>query len=665
MNAIFHAFSMEYKQIGVIAPKLVDLGFTHVQFPPIQTTRTLTEMDTELLQKQISQVWNHLKRFEDLCQKARQKTHLYPPHTFDYLLKQRIHYIRQPLLRDMYSYILSGVSVRDLIPYMYESTDYNYMFTRDGKIQDADVSHIVKKMTIAIGTNHPYFPLVEGATLVLRAKKADPVPPDTLQQAKDDYNRAKTTLREQSSQYKKRVSILQSQHAAFKQYHETIRHLSDLVPIANALRFAPYTHLVDTKHMKPKEWNKDIAKSWIETVLVQEFLTFPPWWLIYQPMELRVGNTFLGSKQEILNAIQACKSAGLSVIADIVINNLAAVAGERETWLPYESNKTRTLFDISDASQPFQDIQTLLRNAFGTDDLTMIMAPRDCKEGVEPTHCWMSCALPQLNQTHPVIQSHLWKFLEELKDVGISGVRIDAAAHLTPDVCQRVVSHFDGLSYIEYVGGSEDWRRFPSESYTMRKEDFAIGEDLYDSIFVPNGQSYRLVNYGSAYLRREPLDSIVMIVNHDHIMESIHSKVYGHLPSQHTYETSVAYLVQRIYGSVLLMPHDVEFPMVQHALDLRSKMRHARIVRESVQIGDFISIEKRNHTNERIFLVEINPHEYPIQTDCGLLEPYSFQVSPENATVYNESQNRWMQNQCFPRKKRSKRHTRKRQHTDG
>lgn len=105
MSTIFHAFNMRYTTIGDLAPDLVRTGFTHVQFPPIQTTRILYELDGELLRKLVLKD-KQLATFTELCAKAQQKAQLHSGHEFDYLLRNRIFYINQPTLRAMHNAVV-------------------------------------------------------------------------------------------------------------------------------------------------------------------------------------------------------------------------------------------------------------------------------------------------------------------------------------------------------------------------------------------------------------------------------------------------------------------------------------------------------------------------------------------------------------------------------
>jgi hypothetical protein len=624
LNVIFHAFSMRYSQIAEIAPKLAQLGFTHVQFPPIQETRVLNELDIELLAKQIQIRDGQLESFAELCKEAKRKEELYSPHHFDYLLQQRIYTIRQPILQYLHKCILEGIHVTELHEFLYnESEEYRYYVSTGTYPYPSELINAAQLVLQLFSvpakfTEYTELDDINTEYIILQSKiqTITPVIPTNLL----DKIRALTGDRRRLMQKKQ----------LWENYIEQLQALISLIPIVTRIRAELHVNegrISVHKQRKHIKFSKEHVKYWIDCMTVCELLLYPPWWLVYQPIKLAIGDTLLGSKEEIYDAIRVCKSNRLQVIADVVINNLAAVAGEKKSWAPFLKNVTassKTLSDIvpSDSDKPqVEKIRGLLECAFSTDDLTLLTVPYECGAEQEATHCWMSGALPQLNQEHPAVQSALQTFTDSLKKAGVSGVRIDAAAHIKPHICEKVIRSFNGLSYIEYVGDS-------AQLYdAVRLEDFAIGEDLYLSIFSGASQTARLVNYGDLKLNRIPdADAVTMIVNHDHVMGSIPSKVFSELPSLATYELSVAYIIQRIYGNPLILPHDIQFPLVQRALQLRARMREAGIVQEYVIVNQkHITVDKLDTNGNIRFVVVINLDSQPLQSDYGEVPPLSFE----------------------------------------
>lgn len=139
MNTIFHAFNMSYATIRDLAPRLSDLGFTHVQFPLVQTMRVLSEHDYDLLQSMLKNKDAYLREY------ARD----------DYLLRMRLRYINQPTLKHLYVLLLDRRATPDTL--------------LETLVHDPVVPDSLCALTEAYlaGKDHPLYPLIEGADLVL------------------------------------------------------------------------------------------------------------------------------------------------------------------------------------------------------------------------------------------------------------------------------------------------------------------------------------------------------------------------------------------------------------------------------------------------------------------------------------------------------------------
>jgi hypothetical protein len=655
MNTIFHAFNMKYSTIGELAPSLKELGFTHVQFPPIQACRALTEADGNLIRAQLRIFPQHLSQFSSKCIEANTKEKAYN-HTFDYLLKQRIYYINQPTLKTFHEILASGTRMENMYEIAYETLVSN------PKLASPAFKAIIE--IGALGERSRWYPIQKAIDIMLEGVSIEEPFIDTTP-SKQKHNNLEKIFVEyikhkseppQSLLLEKKQAQLELLRARgeYNKYEKSLQ-LQNYIPITAALR---NDLLKETKFTLNQK--KQNLLRFFNTVLALEFMMYPPWWLIYQPLRLTVGNTFLGSKADIYSAINACKKTGLEIIADVVVNNLAAVAGERSSWEPYANPEFHSM---SVMPYQFKKLQTLLFEALGTDDLSCVTPPFDCGGTQEPTQCWMSQALPQLNQNHPAVKKAQANFLTELVMAGVDGVRIDAAVHLAPQDCERIIKPFNGLSYIEYVGGSESWRKYPANMYDhVRMEDFAIGECLYMSVFGANSALVRTVNYGGTCLtRHNNLDSVVMIVNHDQVMGSIPSRIFSDLPSQASYELSVAYLIQRIYGNVLLMPHDIQLEIVREALQFRSIMRKTNIVKEHVVLShDILEMYSYKYTEDEqcLFVSVINMHDHVLETQYGSVQSHGFawftlpaQRKEPLTKLYNRRTMRWMTNLYDAKKK--------------
>jgi hypothetical protein len=561
---------MPYRDIAAQASEIRARGYTHVQFPPIQPTLVLSEHDGALLRAQVKASIAFLPQLERMVRNVREKVAVYAPHSFDFLLKERIACIGQPTVRALYTAVLEGA--------MTPHADYETVL-RTGP------SAVAKAVLdcVARGQRSPWYAMVRAADLVLEGIDPNAAPDFTALDAA--------------------VAVAVADRTAWLRLKHERHRLALSAELAGLLAAAAEQRaavLECTEFTAPptKPFGATALRHWNRTVLL-EYMVYPPWWIVYQPTHLAIGPTPLGSMDDIKTAIRACAAQTLGVIADIVVNNLAAV-GERDAWAPMvathpDAHTCADLLPTTPTPPHIVRLRARIREALGTEDMTTLLPPFACGGTQEPTCCWMSQALPQLNQDHPAVQAAQHAFLAQLAAAGVTSLRIDAAVHMSPAHCQRIVDTFaalrgdaaaEDLSYIEYVGGSESWRAFPFETYRhIRMEDFAIGECLYKTLFGPRADLVPSKNYGGTCLSRHPsLESVVMLINHDQLQGTLPPDIYTDLPSRYTYDLSLVYLLQRIYGAVLLLPHQDTSPVVQQALAFRARMRERGIVREYVAV---------------------------------------------------------------------------------
>ncbi len=363
MTSIFHAFNIPYKHIGMLTPHLQTMGFTHIQFPPIQQTRILTEFDAELLLALLRSREPYRKQFQSRLAKAYQKNAHYPPHNFHFLLDYQLQYIQSPTLQQLLS----------------------------GKRPD-NPSYRFFASVIETGPNHPFHPLIEAAECVLQWEPLHPFSSDKLQELQEirtiihpmlKKNRTQELLQKER-QLKKQISQELTKQKIWEKQLSLRQTIQKLVPVTEGLRQTLRSEgIPDGSSLINISAKKQTHIE--ELICICETLLYPPWWMVYQPVKLEIGDTHLGTKSDILNAIRNCKQHGLSVIADVVVNNLAASAGEKKSWEPVLQNaKEQGAILLSDIqmdtnSDVIHRVQNLLEGAFGSKGLSLLSAPCECR----------------------------------------------------------------------------------------------------------------------------------------------------------------------------------------------------------------------------------------------------------------------------------------------
>ncbi|MEM0981843.1 MAG: alpha-amylase family protein [Cyanobacteria bacterium P01_H01_bin.58] len=146
----------------------------------------------------------------------------------------------------------------------------------------------------------------------------------------------------------------------------------------------------------------------------QEHIVLPeanyPWWQRYQPVSYQLISRS-GDRAQLQDAIQRCRQAGVAIYADAVINHMAAI----ETAVG-SAGSTFRRYDYPElyAPEDFHPCRT---------EIT------DYQDAAQVTQCEL-VSLPDLNTSSATVQKRLADYLVDLAELGVAGLRIDAAKHM-------------------------------------------------------------------------------------------------------------------------------------------------------------------------------------------------------------------------------------------
>ncbi|MDA3139681.1 alpha-amylase family protein [Vibrio metschnikovii] len=159
------------------------------------------------------------------------------------------------------------------------------------------------------------------------------------------------------------------------------------------------------------------------------------WWARYQPQDLRVIDSPIGNKTDFKTMVNTLRTYGVGVYADVVLNHMA-----NETWKRSDLNYpgSEILTNYANQASYYQQ-QTLFgdltQNLFSVHDFH----PEGCiTDWSNPGHVqyWRLCGgpgdrgLPDLAANDWVLEQQK-SYLRALKQIGISGFRIDAVKHMS------------------------------------------------------------------------------------------------------------------------------------------------------------------------------------------------------------------------------------------
>ncbi len=166
------------------------------------------------------------------------------------------------------------------------------------------------------------------------------------------------------------------------------------------------------------------------------------WWARYQPQDYRVIDHALGNTESFRSMSQRLAAAGLNLYADIVVNHMANEASQRPD-LNYPGQRVLDRYAADPAWFERQRLYGDLRfNQLSPLDFREARCISDYNNVYQVQH-WRLCGgsgdpgLPDLSDNDWVI-SQQRQYLAALKALGVSGLRIDAAKHMTPKQIARI-----------------------------------------------------------------------------------------------------------------------------------------------------------------------------------------------------------------------------------
>lgn len=127
------------------------------------------------------------------------------------------------------------------------------------------------------------------------------------------------------------------------------------------------------------------------------------WFVLYQPIEWKLGNELGGSK-ELTSLVSKSKEIGITIMVDVIISHVANKFGghlelEPHSLVPYSKELYRIKNNISDFNNRFENTQ-------------------------------FNNHLPFLNHYKKEVSELANKYIDELEKCGVEAIRLDSARHI-------------------------------------------------------------------------------------------------------------------------------------------------------------------------------------------------------------------------------------------
>lgn len=150
--------------------------------------------------------------------------------------------------------------------------------------------------------------------------------------------------------------------------------------------------------------------GYVEVSPATEHIQGDQWWTSYQPVSYKIAGR-LGDRDAFAAMVSACHGAGVKVIADAVINHMAAGSGTGTGGTRY------TKYDYPGyyQNQDFHGCRKSISDYTNRDDV------QNCE----------LVGLADLDTGSDYVRTTIAKYLDDLRSLGVDGFRIDAAKHIS------------------------------------------------------------------------------------------------------------------------------------------------------------------------------------------------------------------------------------------
>lgn len=230
------------------------------------------------------------------------------------------------------------------------------------------------------------------------------------------------------------------------------------------------------------------------------------WWARYQPQDYRVIDHCLGNTESFKNMITALSANNVETYADVVINQMA---NERFNSVIFPGQEA--LNDYAQSSEYWQrqrlfgDLANGLFDASDFHSEFCISSYNDWYQSMNGRICGAppDRGLPDMSPNNWVRQQHR-NYLQALKDMGVTGFRVDAAKHMeiwhinaifTAEI-KRGMHVFGEIIVDDRAGQNASYDKF-LQPYLQNTDHSAYDFPLFKTIreaFAPSGSLTALTN---------------------------------------------------------------------------------------------------------------------------------------------------------------------------
>ena len=244
--------------------------------------------------------------------------------------------------------------------------------------------------------------------------------------------------------------------------------------------------------------------DWILVDPPSDHIVGTQWWIHYQPTNYDIIGDH-GNRSEFKAMVAACKSAGVSVLADVVFNHMAGGSGDSFGGKPYGDNLT---FGDLYTSQNFHEGLSANDEHFCDYDIS------NWDEPWERTNCRFP-GLPDLATEQDWVRTKIADYLKDLQSLGVAGFRFDAAKHVDPLDIKAILGKLDKSPFViqEVPGDSTIGAEYLPTGHIWA---WQTATDLQSAFGSADSVEYEMVGMSDNWeAANDPDLSITWVNNHD------------------------------------------------------------------------------------------------------------------------------------------------------
>ena len=225
-----------------------------------------------------------------------------------------------------------------------------------------------------------------------------------------------------------------------------------------------------------------------------------PWWTRYQPVTYGL-NSRSGTEEELRDMIQRCNAVGVNIYADAVINHMAASSGDHASIMgnSWGNRNYPGLYSANDFHHNDNNNQTNCQ-------------VNNYQDAHNVQYCDLT-GLPDLATGSDYVRQTIQKYLDSLYNLGVKGLRIDAAKHQNVDELSQVISPYtDHFTFLEVISGNGEAVSPQQYLNLATVTEFNYGRSMASNV-KQSGKFSNLQGFDSNFISSQK--AVAFIDNHD------------------------------------------------------------------------------------------------------------------------------------------------------